>query len=166
VKWLLRFLLWATLLSLPCLWISHAWQHGLARAAMLAFAALGQGVEIDEVQLMAPFDLAIFAAMCLASVASPWPARRRALAIGLPALLGIELLTVLAAIGITLPWRENSPQLEASMRLTGNLIETVPWVSAALVWLLLLGPWELRMPVPARSTSRPALGSPAKSRRS
>jgi hypothetical protein len=166
MKWLLRFLMWATVLSLPSLWVSHLWQHGLARVAMAVLAAVGQGVEIQDVELMAPFDLAIFAAMCLSSASAPWAQRRRALAIGLPALLGIEVLTVVAAIGVTLPWRENSPQLEASMRLTGNVIETVPWVSAAVVWLLLLGPWELRMPVPARATSRPALDSPAKSRRS
>jgi len=162
MRWLLRFLLWATLLSVPCMLVSHAYQHGLARLAMAAFSALGLGVEIDDVQLMAPFDIAIFAAMCLASTAAPWAERRRALAIGLPALLGIELLTVLAAIGVTLPWRENSPQLEASMRLTGTLIETVPWVSAAVVWLMLLGAWELRgLPVApagraARAQKRPA----------
>jgi hypothetical protein len=162
MRWLLRFLLWATLLSVPCMLVSRVYQHGLARLAMAAFSALGLGVEIEDVQLMAPFDVAIFAAMCLASTAAPWAERRRALAIGLPALLGVELLTVMAAIGVTLPWRENSPQLEASMRLTGTLIETVPWVSAAAVWLMLLGAWELRgLPVApagraARTQKRPA----------
>jgi hypothetical protein len=156
VKWLLRFLLWATLLSVPCLFVSHAYQHGLARIAMAALAATG--VEVDDVQMMAPFDLAIFAAMCLASLAAPWAARRRALAIGLPALAAIEVLTVVAGIGVTLLWPEHSPQLEASLRLTGYLIETVPWVSAALMWLLLLGAWELRMPLgrKARADGRPA----------
>src|SRR5262249_12582073 len=110
-------------------------------------------VAIDEVQVMAPFDLAIFAAMCLASLSAPWPARRRALVIGVPALIGVEVLTVVAGVAVSVPWPENSPQLEASLRLTGYVIETVPWVSAALVWLLLLGAWELRMlpePVPRR----------------
>ena len=156
MKWLLRFLLWATLLSVPCLFVSHAYQHGLARIAMATLAATG--VEVDDVQMMAPFDLAIFAAMCLASLAAPWAARRRALAIGLPALAAIEVLTVVLGIGVTMLWPENSPQLEASLRLTGYLIETVPWVSAALMWLLLLGAWELRMPLGrgARADGRPA----------
>jgi len=83
VKWLLRFLLWATLFSIPCAFVSHAYQRGLARVAMVVLAAVGQGVEIDEVQVMAPFDLAILAAMCLASLGAPWAARRRALLIGL-----------------------------------------------------------------------------------
>jgi len=152
VKWLLRFLLWATLLSVPCAFVSHAWQRGLARAAMTILSVVGQGVEIDEVQVMAPFDLAIFAAMCLASLGAPWTARRRALLIGLPALVAIEVLAVVAAIGVTLLWPENSPQLEASLRLTASLIETVPWVGAALMWLLLLGAWEIRfLPEPVRA---------------
>jgi hypothetical protein len=151
VKWLLRFLLWATLLSIPCALVTHAWQRGLARAAMVVLAAVGQGVEIEEVQVMAPFDLAIFAAMCLASLKAPWAARRRALLVGLPAIVAIEVLAVVAGIGVTLMWPENSPQLTASLRLMANLIETVPWVGAALVWLLLLGAWEIRfLPEPAR----------------
>jgi predicted membrane channel-forming protein YqfA (hemolysin III family) len=153
VKWLLRFLLWATLLSVPCFFVSHAWQRGLARVAMAVLALVGQGVEIEDVQVMAPFDLAIFVAMCLASVAAPWAVRRRALLIGLPALAAVEALTVVAGIGVNLLWPEGSPQLDTGMRLTSNVIETVPWVSAAVVWLLLLGAWELRLPVPARQKS-------------
>jgi hypothetical protein len=156
VKWLLRFLLWATMFSIPCAFVTHAYQRGLARVVMAVLAAMGQGVEIDEVQVMAPFDLAIFAAMCLASLGAPWAARRRALLIGLPALMAIEVLAVVAGIGVTLLWPENSPQLAASLRLTTNLIETVPWVGAALVWLLLLGAWEIRFPEPAPGGGRRA----------
>jgi hypothetical protein len=114
---------------------------------------------------MAPADLAIFAAMCLASTSAPWPARRRALAIGLPALVGIEVATVVAGVGVSMMWPEKSPQLETSLRLTGYVIETIPWVSAAVVWLLLLGAWELRI-TPEPATSRPPSGARPKSRRS
>lgn len=152
VKWLLRFLLWATLLSVPCAFVSHVYQRGLAQVAMAALAVFGQGVEIQDVQVMAPFDLAIFAAMCLASLAAPRPARVRALAIGVPALVGIEVLTVVAGIAVYLMWPAESNELAASLRVTGLVIETVPWVSAAVVWLLLLGAWELRItPEPART---------------
>jgi hypothetical protein len=166
VKWLLRFLVWATLFSVPCAFVSHAWQRGLARVAMAVLAAAGQGVEVDEVQVMAPFDLGIFAAMCLASLGAPWAARRRALLVGLPALATIEVLTVVAGIGVTLLWPENSPQLRASLRLTANLIETVPWVGAALVWLLLLGAWEIRfLPEPVRNAEKRAISTPASGER-
>jgi hypothetical protein len=159
LKWLLRFLLWATLLSVPCLLVSHSYQRGLARVAMAVFALLGRGVEIEEVQLMAPFDLAIFTAMCLASLGAPWAARRRALLIGLPAVAVVEVLTVVAGIGVSMLWPENSPQYATGIRLTGSLIETVPWVSAAVVWMLLLGAWELRF------TSAPAAAGKPKSPR-
>ena len=151
MKWLLRFLLWATLLAVPCTFVSDGYQRGLAQLAMGVFAAVGQGVQIEDVQVMAPFDLAIFAAMCLASLAAPWAARRRALAVGLPALMGLEVLTVVAGIVVYMVWPEESRELATSLRLTGYVIETIPWVSAAMVWLLLLGAWELRMPLaPAR----------------
>jgi hypothetical protein len=162
VKWLLRFLLWATLLSVPCAFVSHGYHRGLAQVAMAALAVFGQGVEIEDVQVMAPFDLAIFAAMCLASLAAPRAARIRALAIGLPALVGIEVLTVVAGIAVSLLWPEGSSGLDTSLRLTGYVIETIPWVSAAVVWLLLLGPWELRMaPEPARARGSRAGKGPA-----
>ena len=165
MKWLLRFLLWATLLSAPALLVSGAWQRGLAQIARAALTVLGQDVLIEDVQVMAPLDLAIFVAMCLATTAAPWRERRRALAIGLPTLVGIEVAAVVAGVGVTLMWPENSPQLATSLRLTAYVIETVPWVSAAAVWLVLLGAWELRItPGPARATSRPAAGARPKSR--
>ncbi|HEY2953647.1 MAG TPA: hypothetical protein VGK89_00180 [Candidatus Eisenbacteria bacterium] len=144
MKWLLRFLLWATLLAVPCFLVSHGYQRALARAAGAVFAAVGQGVEIDDVEVMAPFDLAIFVAMCLASFSAPWAARRRALAIGIPSLVAIEVLTVVAGIAAYMVWPGQARPLETGLRLTGSLMETIPWVGAAGVWLLLLGAWELR----------------------
>jgi len=151
MKWLLRFLLWVTLLSVPCGFVSQAYQHALSRVAATVLAIGGQEVDIEDVQVMAPFDLAIFAAMCIASLSAPWATRRRALLIGLPVLVGIEVVTVVVGVCVSMIWPENSPQLGASLRLSGYVIETVPWVSAAVVWLLLLGAWELRiMPPPVR----------------
>lgn len=155
MKWLLRFLLWATLLAVPCTFVSDGYQRGLAQLAMAVFTAVGQGVQIEDVQVMAPFDLSIFAAMCLASVSAPWRARRRAIAIGLPALVGLEVLTVVAGIAVYMIWPQESRELETSLRLTGHVIETIPWVSAAVVWLLLLGAWELRMPLAPARNRRP-----------
>ena len=61
MKWLLRFLLWVTLLSVPCGFVSRAYQHALSRVAATVLAIGGQEVDIEDVQVMAPFDLAIFA---------------------------------------------------------------------------------------------------------
>lgn len=162
MKWLLRFLLWATLLSAPAVFVSGVWQRGLAQVARAVLAMLGQDVLFDVVQVMAPLDLAIFTAMCFATTAAPWRARRRALAIGLPALVGLEVAMVVAGVGVSIIWPEKSPERETSLRLTGYVLETIPWVSGAVMWLLLLGAWELRMPVApaparsARSGKRPA----------
>jgi heme/copper-type cytochrome/quinol oxidase subunit 2 len=151
MKWMLRFILWATLLAVPCWWISHGYQRLLARAAMGVLAAFGQSVEIDDIEVMAPFDLGLFAAMCLASRAAPRAARQRAFLVGLPTLAALEILTVVLGIAVYLVWPRNSPQLATSLRLTGNVIESIPWVSATLVWLLLLGAWELPVGAPSGS---------------
>ncbi len=160
MKWLLRFILWATALAVPCWFVSHAYQKALARAAAIVFSAFGQGVDIQDVEVMAPFDLGIFAAMCLASLAAPWPERRRALYVGLPLLVALEVLTVVLGIVVYMVLPQQSKQLETSLRLTGYLIESIPWVSATGVWLLLLGAWELPVDDLSRarraSASRPA----------
>ena len=117
MKWLLRFLLWATLLSAPAVLVSGAWQRGLAQVARAALGLLGQDVLIEDVQVMAPCDLAIFTAMCLATTA-PWRARRKALAIGLPALVGVEVATVVAGVVVHLVWPESSRA--SSLRLTAQ----------------------------------------------
>lgn len=152
MKWLLVFLLWATLFAVPCTLVSGAYHRGLAQVVTGVFAVVGQGVEIEEIEVSAPFDLAIFAAMCLATGAAPWVARRRALAIGLPVMLAVEVLSVASGIAVSMLWRDGSPQLATGMRLTGYVIETIPWVGAAATWLLLLGPWALPIALmPART---------------
>ncbi len=144
----LRFAAWATVLALPAWMVSHVYQQALAAAAARALALVGQRVEVLEAAVAAPFDLAVFAALCLASRKAPAAPRRRALAIGLPIMMLLEVLTVALGIAVTLPFRSDPAALETALRVTGSLVETIPWVSAALVWLVLLGRWELRLGVP------------------
>ena len=154
MKWLLRLAAWATVLAIPSWFVSHGYQQALARAAALLFAVAGQGVEITDIEVMAPFDLAIYAAMCLSSLSAPWPTRRRALLVGIPVLAAIEILTVVLGIAVYMIWPAQSHQLETGLRLTGYVIESIPWVSASVVWLLFLGAWELRLSLAPASPRR------------
>jgi hypothetical protein len=163
MTWLLRFLAWATLLALPCWLVSRPYQRGLGAAAGALLVLAGHAVEVQDVQLQAPFDLGIFAAMCLATRRAPRRERARALGLGLPLLAALEALTVAVGIGLIVSAPARREAQDWAQRLSGYALETVPWVSAAFLWLALLGAWELRRFVPsgrAPARRRPAGGGP------
>lgn len=141
-RWLLRFVLWASVLALPCWWLSAPWQSALAAAASAPFALFGMRIEMLDFNVSAPFDLGLYFAMVLASVRAPRVRRRRAWWIGVPSVIVIEILTVAISMGIVLA-SGSRPLFEVAMRVMPYLVETIPWVAAPAVWLVLLGPWEL-----------------------
>ncbi len=154
MKWFLRFVVWATLLAVPC-WLAFPfYQRGLAAAVSLTLTSLGQPIRLARVDVAAPFDLGIFAALCLASRRAPARARARALAIGLPALAIVEVVTVSAAITIIRSSTTPEGPSPDALRAGFYLADTIPWASAALVWLLLLGPWELPLARAAAQMTR------------
>ena len=140
--WLLRFLLWATVLALPCWWLSTPWQSALAAAASAPFTLFGMRIEMLDFNVSAPFDLGLYLAMVFTSVRAPLARRRRALWLGVPSIITVEILTVVVAMGLVLA-SGSRPAFEVTMRIMPYLVETIPWVAAPTVWLVLLGPWEL-----------------------
>jgi hypothetical protein len=160
MSWLLRVLAWATMLALPCWLVSRPYQRSLAAAAAAALAFLGVAVEVQETDLKAPFEIGVFVAMCLASTGVPSRQRLRAVAIGVPALVAMEVTAIAASVW-AVAMTGGHPGAEAmTLRLVAYGLESIPWVSAALLWLVLLGAWEL----PAR-TSRAKRGAIAPLRR-
>ena len=162
MKWTLRFLAFATLLAIPCFLVSKPWQHLLGRIASGVVGGVGLSIEMQEVQLMAPFDLGIYVAMCLASRRAPPLVRRRALEWGIPLMVLLELLTIVLAILVYFALAKQPAGEGAAMRVAENLIEFVPWASATTVWLMMLGAWELPLarlglvPPPGESRGRPS----------
>ena len=141
-SWLLRFILWASLLALPCWWVSDPWQAGLASIVSTPFAWFGMQIEMMQFNVSAPFELGLYAAMVLASRRAPRKRWRRAWWIGLPIVLAVEALTVTGSMALVLA-SGNRSMFEVTMRIMPYLIETIPWVAAPLTWLVMLGPWEL-----------------------
>jgi len=144
VKLLARVLGWATLLVFPCWLVSAPYQRFLARAATAAMATVGFAWSLRSVDVFAPCDLGIFAALVLASASAPRRVRVTALLKGIPVLLVLELITaVLVCVQITL---RQPPQTAAKDQLRTFLIYLIDSVllwSPLLVWLALLGRWEL-----------------------
>lgn len=164
MKWALRFLGFATLFAIPCYFLSGPWQRVLGSIATSVVSRLGIEIEMSDLEIMAPFDLGIYLAMCLASRRAPALARRRAIEWGSVFIVLLELATIVAAILIYFALERRGPAPDSGTRLMQNVIEFVPWASATTVWLLMLGAWELPLgalaPGPSRSgTPRPTLGS-------
>lgn len=150
MKWTLRFLGFATLFAIPAFFLSGPWQRVLGQIATAVLSRFGIHIEMSEIQMMAPFDISIYLAMCLAS-------RRRAIEWGFIAMVLVEIFTVVAAVLAFFALQHGGGGTAPGPRLTQQVIEFVPWASAATVWLLLLGAWELPLPsAPAeRGRARP-----------
>lgn len=154
MKWALRFLGLATLFAIPCFLVSGPWQRGLAAIAGAILSRFGVPIEMSDVEVMAPLDLGLYLAMCLASRRAPARARRRAIEWGAPIIVALEVLTLIAAVVAYMALHRGAGD-GAGARLMGTLLEFVPWASAITVWLALLGAWELPIGVVARPADTP-----------
>jgi hypothetical protein len=144
VRWIGRFAGWATLLAVPCWLLSEPYQKALGALISGVVSLIGWNVQFSEVALAAPFDLAVYAALCLASVHVSWRRRRRALALGIPLLIAGEVASAILVLGIWMMTYHNPAELEASSNFTGRLLESIPWINASALWLALLGAEELQ----------------------
>jgi hypothetical protein len=143
MRWLLRFAVLATLLA-PLCWLAlHPYERALAVAVSHALGLFGVRLNLGSVNVAAPFDLGLFVALCLAARRAPWRVRLRALAVGIPILMLIEIFGVACSIAIMLRFRGQPDAAETAQRAGFYLSDTIPWVSAGLVWLALMGSWEL-----------------------
>ena len=160
MKWALRFLGFATLFALPCFWLSRPWQHALGAVAGTVLSWFRIDVEMSEVQVMAPFDLGIYLAMCFAGTRAPALAKRRAIEWGAPLIVVLEVLTIVAAVAIYYGLHGAAELNADRFRVVQYVLEFVPWASAVTVWLVMLGAWELPAgtfaPAPAARGGGPA----------
>jgi hypothetical protein len=143
VRWFARCALWATVLALPCWLVSHGYQLELGRVAERVMAFFGEGIRIRSVDVMAPFDLGMFLAMCCASTKATWRRRARAMSLGTPVLIAIEVLTLVLGIVILIAGRAGPFAWLDEGTLSSSVLASIPWIGAILVWLPLLGPAEL-----------------------
>ncbi len=145
MKWFARFLGWASLFAIPSFLLMKPYQSALAHAAMaILTAALKEPIRLN-IGLHEPFNLGIYAAMCLASVRSPLRKRIQAIAVGVPTLALFVLLVVVAVIGgyHMLTAGQGGAADGALIRFILFTTETIPWISAPVLWLMLLGVREL-----------------------
>jgi len=143
VGWWVRFLLWGVVLTIPC-WVLANPYHALLRGTV----SLLLGVQLphrapDDIEVHATQILGVFVALCLTSVRVPLKQRLWAVALGLPALFGIELLTGLIAIQTGMLAQGSHGLPEPAMKFLDAALLAPPWVGAPVLWLLLLGRRQL-----------------------
>lgn len=149
MTWFRRFAAWATLLAPICWLLYHPWQHGLAAVVNGVLTAVGMPTSLERVDVGAPFDVGLFVALCLASRRAPTRTRARALLVGVPLALALEVVFTSLSIATMVMRHSRELQVDPFMRAGFYLTDTIPWVSGAILWVALLGGWE--MPAVARA---------------
>jgi hypothetical protein len=141
MRWVLRFLAWATPLTWLATTVYSPYVRVLARVATLLFTMVGIGIHVESVEILAPVELALFAALALSSFATPWPARLARLALGLGILFVLEVVTVVggAILFLMLDLPPGSPLL----LFTQNVVGLMAWAGAPVAWILLFRPRQL-----------------------
>lgn len=140
MRWLARFLAWTTVLAAPAWLIGDAYHRGLTRATLALLRLPADRMTFQPPEIPASHVLGVFAALCLASTRAPRARRLIALAVGLAAMVALELLTGMLAIHWALAGAAASPQ---AARFQDYVTSLPAWIGAPVLWLVLLGGWEL-----------------------
>ncbi len=147
MSWPWRLLAWSALLAVPCWLLMPHYQRALT-AVVNGILALfyRDGVTVDVLEIAAPGELGLFVALCLAGGRASRRARRFAITVGVPAIVAVELLLVVAAMVLVMSVPREGALHERAMRMNLYLLRSVPWAAAIMVWYALLGPRELPAP--------------------
>lgn len=136
MTFLARFLGWALLLGLPAWAFGDRYRWLLARALEGTLALLGQHVDLDRVDALAPMDLVLFASLTLASDAWSWRLRVKALAVGTAALIGIEVAAWTLYLGTLMAAARSGPSTAAAESLWHSVLGAAAWLAAVAAWTL------------------------------
>ncbi len=132
---LVRFAAWATLATVLAWTVQAPWERTIASIAARIAAPSGSEIEVVDLEVFYPYDLAVFTALCLASAWATWRLRGRAIAIGVPILVLLEIVALIASFRILMDARDPA----AAERTFNGIIRMTGPVSAAALWLLFLG---------------------------
>jgi hypothetical protein len=143
MKFLLLLALLSTLLFFPAWWIQDPYEQVIATVAGKIVAPPGATLEFTDLELFFPFDLSIYLALCLASGWKPIRQRLRAIAIGTPVMVAIEVLSVALALAAMLAVmsdpRATPTRAEQVVRFATGIIRVTGLIAAAGVWFFQLG---------------------------
>ncbi len=157
MRWLIRFLAWAT----PLTWLATAFYapylRFLCAVAIGILGGLGVQVHLQRADVLAPIDLALFIALAMSLGGVRWPSRIARLAIGLVVLLVIEI--VIVSSGILLFLIMGLPADRGLGLLFENAVSLIGWAAAPALWVALFRPRPLLDAIARRGApTAPRLG--------
>ena len=133
-----RFLLWSSFLGPLCWMASPSYQRWLASVVQVTTGILGHRIRVDDLDVHAPLEVGIFVAMCLATARATRSRRVRALFIGVPVLVALEVgILIIASLPVILGTASSN-----AGPIVGDFIhyflKTIVWANAGMVWFVLL----------------------------
>ncbi|HKQ58190.1 MAG TPA: hypothetical protein VJY35_10010 [Candidatus Eisenbacteria bacterium] len=143
MRWLFRFLAWATVLAVPSWLLGDAYHRALAFVTLTLLGIPTDRFVYQRPDIPATHVLGVFAAMCLASTRAPRPRRLWAIAIGLVCMVALELLDGMLAIRWGLEEASGRAVPVWALRMRGYLTTLPAWIEAPVLWLVMLGRYEL-----------------------
>ena len=118
--------------------IATPYQHALAGIAGGLAAPRGSEIEWVQLQLFFPFDLGVFVALCLATSWATWRERGRAIALGVPILIVLEVTALVfamkAMLGTLAPGTPPARVEEVQRWALGIIRVTGPSAAGACGW--------------------------------
>ena len=151
MKWLVRFLLWGTPLTWAATTFYPQYLRFLSGIAIALFAMAGVEMRLATLEVLAPVDLALFAALALSSYDVRWPVRLVRLTFGVVMLFVLEIVVLMSGIVLFLMigLTPGSP----AARFFQNIESLIAWAAAPIVWITLFRP-RLLSRTPARGESQ------------
>jgi hypothetical protein len=139
MRWFVRAVVYALLLTWPAHLISPAYQGLLVRlTGWLSGTPLAESPNA-AVDLSAANLLSVFVALCLASGFVSWSRRFKAIALGLVFLVLVECATGLFGMRLALASATSPGSPSAWHRIFEQLLELSRWLAVPLCWGVLLG---------------------------
>ncbi len=120
--------------------VAGPWQRAIAAVAGAIVAGPGRHVEWGTLELFFPFDVSVYAALCLSSTWASRSERLRALGIGTAAIVGVEIATLVVVMRIMLSASGAPPERQEEIqRLIVAVIRLSGLAAAGAAWMLTLG---------------------------
>jgi hypothetical protein len=149
--WFVRCLLWATPLAVLCYAIAGPYQRLLIGTALTVLGLPSRPDAMRNVDLSAANVLGMYSAMCLASLRAPRRRRIVALLAGLAALVALEWVTGVTMLRMAMTEAAHGSLPPAAAEARDQALDLIRWISVPVLWMALLGRWELRGILPSHA---------------
>jgi hypothetical protein len=139
LKALISLAIWASALSVPAWLFREDYHRLLAGIATAVLVACGQNVTLETIEMLAPLDLALFIALCIATPLTRWDLKARAMIFGALGLLTLDCLVALAGV-VLIGYQLAQGPLTLADRVFRGTVAILPTAAACGLWIAVMNP--------------------------